>query len=255
MHYQTTCISFLILVLTCFAHPAVAQHDLEQTIRDTELVRLRLDLTDEDLRNLEHVGRLQMRIPEYFKNRVAAIQLRYVDTYLEKKIRVDGEPTTNKDIVHLTVDDILLERIRFQPVEYRVFEKNFSRVQINHEESEDPVFVANANEGFTDQEFGIRIADRLRLTARISLESKLNFASDLGNIQIGWNDIDEMTFAADEALKATVNLKTGDILTGFIDLSELTIKTKWGHATIPVDDIRTILPNRQASLKDTGVSR
>ena len=255
MHYQTTCISFLILVLTCFAHPAVAQHDLEQTIRDTELVRLRLDLTDEDLRNLEHVGQLQMRIPDYFKNRVAAIQLRYVGTYLEKKIRVSGEPTTSEDITHLTVDDILMERIRFQPVEYRVFEKNFSRVQINYEESEDPVFVADANEGFTDQEFGIHIADRLRLTARISLESKLNFASDLGNIQIGWNDIDQMTFAADEALKATVHLKTGDILTGLVDLSELTIKTKWGQVTIPMDDIRTILPNRQASLKDIGVSR
>ena len=244
MYCQTICKAFLILTLTCFARSTFAQADSQQTARDTERVRLKIDLTDEDLNNLENVGRLRMRIPEYFKNRVAAIQLRYVDTYLEKKVRVTGEPAISDDIAHLTIDGLLLERVRFQPVEIRVFEKNFSSVQINYEESEDPAFVDEANEGFTDQEFVIQIANRFSLRARIGLDSGLNLASDIGKVQIGWNDIDQISFAEDEAQKATVNLKTGDVLTGLLDLSDLEIKTKWGQVTIPMADIRTILPNR-----------
>jgi len=131
-------------------------------------------LTDEDLNNLEHVGKLSMRIPEFFHNRVAAIQLRYVDTYLEEKVRVTGEPTIIEGSSHLTVDGLLLERLRFQPVEIRVFEKNFTRVQINYEETDEPIFVAGDNEGFTESEYGIQIANRFRLTSRISLENNQN---------------------------------------------------------------------------------
>lgn len=245
MYCQTICKTILILILTCFSRSAFAQSNSQKTTQDTERVRLKIDLTDEDLRNLEHAGRLRMRIPEYFKNRVAAIQLRYVDTYLERKVRVTGEPAISEDIAHLTIDGLLLERVRFQPVEIRVFEKNFSQVQINYEESEeDPAFVAEANEGFTEQEYDIQIAGRFNLIARISLEGRLSLASNIGKVQINWNDIDKMTFIENEELKATVNLKTGDILTGLVDLSDLRIKTKWGQVTIPMDDISVILPNK-----------
>ncbi len=244
MRCQLRHLAFLILIQTWFVCSGFAQSDSEAQARDRERVRLKIDLTDDDLRNLEHVGKLSMDIPKYFQNRVAAIQLRYVDTYSEERVRVIGEPAILSGASHLTVDSQLLERIRFQPVEVRVFEKNFTRVQINYEESSEPNFVTGDNEGFTELEYGIQVADRFLLKARIGLENKLSLASDIGKVQIDWNDIERLEFARGEELKATVDMKTGDKLSGLVDLSDLTIKTRWGLVTVPIGDISMILPTK-----------
>lgn len=206
-----------------------------------ERVRLTVDLSDQDLEQLRMDGRLRLRIPENYRNRIAAILLRYVDTYIHEKVRVSGEPKVSDNISQVRLGELMVERLRYQPIEFRVFEKNFNEVEIHYvAEPEVRIFVADDDQNLTRDEYQVQIVNRLKLNAKISKLEQLKLKSALGEFTIPWSDVDQVKFGDMGAASAKLFLKDGSALSGHLDIETLDIKTRWGKITIPAHDLSLI---------------
>ncbi len=244
--------SSAILLLTLFcatksltAQDAISvdknQDDYLDQYEPQERVRLNIDLSDQDLNQLKRDGRLRMRIPEYYKNRVAAILLRHVDTYRTEKVRVSGEPQVIEDASQVRIGELMVERLRYQPIEFRVFEKNFSEVEICYiAEPQTKIFVADEDQGLTREEYQIQIMDRFHLNAKISKFDKLKLETAFGVYTIRWEDVARIQFGEFGTASAKLFLDDGSAVSGRLEIETLDIKTRWGKITIPANDLSSI---------------
>lgn len=204
-------------------------------------VRLTVDLTQQDLAQLRRDGRLRLRIPEFYYNRVAAILLRYVDTYVNEKVRVSGEPKVFEDVSQVRLDELMVERLQYQPIEFRVFEKNFTEVEIHYvAEPLTRIYVADDDQELTREEYQVQIMNRLSLNAKISRMDQLKLNSDLGEFTIPWSKVDKVQFGELGAATAKLFLKDGSAVSGQLEIEALDIKTRWGKITIPANDLSLI---------------
>lgn len=246
-------VSVLVPVITVVAQDTHNQESKKETSPKSELakyldpfessnrVRLNIDLSDQDLAELKTRGRLQLRIPEYYENRVAAILLRHVDSYSNEKVRVDGEPRVMDDVSHVQMGELMVERLRYQPIEYRVFEKNFTYVEICFiEESQAKVFVADNDQSLTRDEYQIQIANRFNVNAKISKRNEIILNTSFGTHRVPWTRIDRIQFASSEVASAKLFLTDGSAVSGHLELEKLDLKTRWGKITIPAHDLRSI---------------
>lgn len=241
-----------LLALSILLLPAclVGQEDEKKPDDETEQVetftgperfRLNIDLCDRDLDQLQRDGRLRLRIPEFYKNRVAAILLRHVDTYLKEKVRVSGEPLVVDHASQVRMDELMLERLRFQPIEYRVFEKNFTEVEICYvDEPQTRIYVADDDSNLTPEAYQIQISNRLNLHAKISKLDQLKLTTAYGTYDVKWVDIEQVQFGEFGTASAKLFFKDGSAVSGHLEIETLDIKTRWGKITIPANDLSLI---------------
>lgn len=206
-----------------------------------ERFRLNIDLNDQDLDQLERDGRLRMRIPEYYNNKVSAILLRHVDSYLSEKVRVSGEPKVVENASQVRIGELMVERLRYQPIEFRVFEKNFNEVEICYiSEPQTKVFVAGEDQNLTREEYQVQIMNRFQLNAKISKFDQLKLETDFGVYTIRWEDISRIQFGGSGENSAKLFLNDGSAVSGRLEIEALDIKTRWGKITIPANDLSAI---------------
>ncbi len=200
-------------------------------------VRLTIDVTSEDLQRLQRDGRLQMRVHDFFEGRIAAILLRFNDPLMDKKVRVAGELEVNEKTCRVPVSQLMVERLLIQPIEFRVFVKDFSQVEILlvNEEPQDSYHQIEA--GITREEYDIRIGNRI-LQARISELDALMVTTDFGELKIPWDQVQSLKFGNRGLAK--VRVRNGTVVTGQLDLKELDMMTRWGRIKVPTDDLTII---------------
>lgn len=251
MNFQRLANSIIfIFFLLCPLSGVAQESELEQEQDATESIekfkplkrfRLKIDLSNQDLEQLKRDGRLRLRIPEFYENSVAAILLQHVDTYMTEKVRVSGEPKVVDDASQIRMDELMLERLQYQPIEFRVFEKNFSTVEICYiAEPQARVFVANEDDGLTREAYQIQIRNRLNLHAKISQLEKLKLNTDYGAYTINWSDVQQIQFGEFGTASAKLFLKDGSAVSGHLEIETLDIKTRWGKITIPANDLNSI---------------
>ena len=226
----------------------------QQTAADESLNKkfvLIMKLSDEQINRLRTTGTLSTSVPPRFVNRVRAIRFKKASSFRSDSLRVVGAKTEKNDrLMSVEIDNSVLERLAYQPVDLQVFESGYDVVQLKF----NPLgFVA----GKLPEEFQpvVDQAQTPYMYARInsqrgiygSLENFENLAikTQFGKVSVPSAEIAGIRFNDGNSKSVFVVLKKGDGFSGEIDLETITIKSRWGKQILKLSELESLTLNRE----------
>lgn len=228
--------------LTAFQHPS----DVDVNKKFV----LILKLNDNQINKLRIEGSLSTRIPPKFVNRVGAIRFQRRVSFLSDPLKVVGETTEKMDrSISVQVDNTILERLAYQPVDLMVYESGFDRVNLKF----NPLGMAAGKLPTEFQAFGkesgpivyARINSQRGIYGTLQNFETLSIETQFGKVDIPSKEIAGIRFNDGNASRAFVVLKKGDVFSGEIDLGSLSIQSRWGVRKLEIGELESITQSRE----------
>ena len=210
-----------------------------------------LKLNDQQIERLRLNGSLSTKVPPRFVNRVKAVRIKRATSFRSKPLSVAGARTQRSNrSVSLEIDNSVLERLAYQPVDIRIYETGFDLLRLK--------FNPRGNiAGELPQEFEpladqskapymyARINDRRGIYGSLVNFEALSIKTQFGQVKIPGGDISGIRFNDGDPKRAFVVLKKGDFFSGEIDFDSVTLKSRWGNQTLKVSELESLTLNRE----------
>lgn len=195
-----------------------------------------LNLDDRNLQTLVKQGSVSISIPQHLIGRVEAIVLRRPVVFKENKSIAFADAQLAGQQLIVDVDNSILGRIGYQPVQLNVYEPQFSSVVLkyvagNAEDSE-------KNLGDAEQDsplLKLTLKSGNGITGKIRGIQQLDLDSTLGKIAVKLSRVSKIQFR-DRGL-LNVQMTSGDLISGKLDEGKFVLISRWGTETIPLKDI------------------
>lgn len=236
----------LLLVGVTVNPPAVSafqsgQSSLEGGTEDKFVMVVKL--TDQQIQQMKVAGAIQTRVPRPLVGKVAAIKLVHASPFLRESISIEPTTTRRQTVLETTVDESVIDRLAYQPVEFKVYDSGFNTLLIRYI----PV-VAMLNEpknglniGFDDSPLMmIRLSGDRSILGYLDGLKTISVNGEVGKVSLATDKIAGMKFHIGDKDQAFVVLNSGDELTVNVDLEKVTILSRWGKTEVPVEDLDSI---------------
>ncbi|MFK7769777.1 MAG: hypothetical protein AB8B55_21395 [Mariniblastus sp.] len=236
--------SLTVLFLTSFRSANATQNSDQEQSKEPVVLVVKLNLSE--IRCLKETGVLQTTLPALLRNRVREIRIEAQTSFLKQAHKVQVKTDKRNRIVSVALDDEMLDRLDYQPIEFKIYESNFDRVAL--------VYKASQNRGravaraIADSDLFVRIDDQRGAVGAMVKPEKPQFKTSFGTVDIAWKQIAGIRFNADDnsAESVVVTLKKGDVFSATIDWKKLAVKTRWGIKELEVHQLESVTADRQA---------
>jgi len=188
---------------------------------------------------------LSTRIPPNLVNRVGKIRLKRSRSFLSRSLKVVGAQTEKKNgLVSVEIDNTILERLAYQPVEMSIYESGFNQVQLKFNplgsvagklpaEAQSPADLQAGPYMF------VRIDSKRGIYGLIKNFETLSIETQFGKVQIPTSELAGIRLNDGGVNKAFVVLKKGDFFTGKIDMETITVQSRWGDKEINLREVES----------------
>lgn len=203
-----------------------------------------LTLQDDSLRTLIQTGRVEIEIPTQLINNVDSVIIKRPFYFKEKRASDFADTELAGQKLFLNIDDAVVERIDYQPVELKVYESNFTSVILNYvgksrslRNSKEPGDAATDSPMMT-----VELRSGKGIRGRIQGMKTLKIDSSIGIIDVPFARSKSISVRKDGELK--VEMLNGDLISGSIDGGKIKLLNRWGTETIKMSDISTLTVRR-----------
>lgn len=204
-----------------------------------------LTLEDDSLATLVNTGRVEIEIPTPLINNVESVIIKRPFYFKEKRASDYGETELNGRRLLLNIDESVIERIDYQPVELKVYETGFTSVVLRYVgyakalgNRKDPGDAATDSPVLT-----VKLKSGKGIRGRIRGMKVLDIDSTLGKIKVAFSRADKINVRKDGEL--IVDMSNGDRISGSIDGGEIELLNRWGTETIQMSDISSLTVRQQ----------
>ena len=225
----------LICLVTLFSCVAVISNVSAATEPD-ERISAVIELQDADVASLKQTGFFKMAIPPSYRERIASVILKRPVRFKDESAVSYNNVDRRSGTVAISVDDSTIEQIDYQPVELKIYESGFSNIVVRYEpgNATPPSKPSEKDSGV----FVTTLSNSKTLTGRLAGMKDFSIKSGLGKVKVDLEKVSEISF--DEDGKATVQMTSGDQLSGEINFSDITINSRWGAEDLKIADIARI---------------
>ncbi|QEG21118.1 hypothetical protein [Mariniblastus fucicola] len=199
-----------------------------------------MTLDDASLKTLLRDGRVEIEVPTPLINSVESVIIKRPFYFKDKHASDFADAKLAGHRLVLNVDDSVVERIDYQPVELKVYETGFTSVVLNY---------VGKTSSLTDRKIGDADADsplltvKLKsgkgITGRIKGMKSLKMDSTLGRITVSFARTSKI-FVRDNG-ELNIEMANGDLISGTIDGGQIELINRWGSETIDMSDVAALL--------------
>lgn len=199
-----------------------------------------LTLQDNSLETLIQTGRVEIEIPTQLINNVDSVIIKRPFYFKEKRASDFADTELAGQRLFLNIDDAVVERIDYQPVELKVYESDFTSVVLR--------YIGKSRSLRNSKEPGDAVTDSPMMTVklksgkgirgRIRGMKTLKIDSTLGSIDVPFARSKNISVRKDGELK--IEMLNGDLISGSIDGGKINLINRWGTETIEMSDISTL---------------
>ena len=205
-----------------------------------------LKLNDNQINKLRVEGSLVTRIPPKLVNRVGKIRFQGPSSFLSKSLKVDGAKTLKKArLVSVEVDNSILERLPYQPVELSIYESGFDRVRLKFNPlgsvaGKLPTETKPSDGPLTGPHMFVRINSKQGLYGLLKDFETFPITTQFGKVKIPTSELAGIRLNDGDAKQAFVVLKKGDVFSGQIEMETITVQSRWGDKKIKLSDVESL---------------
>ena len=208
------------------------------------------NLTDQQINRLRSTGSLSTRVPPKYVNRVKAIRFKKSHSFRSDSLRVAGVKTEkSRRSVAVEIDNSVLERLAFQPVDLQIFESGFDVVRLKFnprgnvagklpEEFPPPADLSKVPFMYA------RIDSRRGIYGTLENLEALPIKTQFGAVKVPIAEIAGIRFNDGDPTRVFVVLKKGDVFSGEINLDSITLKSRWGEQALKVSELESLTLNQ-----------
>jgi len=214
-----------------------------------------LTLQDSSLETLIQTGRVEIEIPTQLINNVDSVIIKRPLYFKDKRASDFADTELAGQKLFLNVDDAVVERIDYQPVELKVYESGFTSVVLNYigksrslRNSKEPGDAATDSPIMT-----VKLRSGKGIRGRIQGMKTLKIDSSIGIIDVPFARSKSISVRKDGELK--IEMLNGDLISGSIDGGKIKLLNRWGTETIKMSDISTLTVRRTGEQKTRKQNR
>ena len=208
-------------------------------------------LSDQQINRLRLTGSLSTRIPPKFVNRVGAIRFKRTSSFRGDALKVSGAKTEKSNrSMSVEIDNSVLERLAYQPVDLRIYESGFDVVELKFNPlgivaGELPEeFQPSVDQGQAPYMYA-RINSQRGIYGSLENFETLAIKTQFGKVSVPSAEIAGIRFNDGSANRAFVVLKKGDVFSGEIELDSIAVKSRWGDQTLKLTELESLTLNRE----------
>ena len=225
-----------------------ASNEQQSNPEPTKLT-LTIDMDANKLAVLRQTGSLQVGIPQAYQGRVDAVRIKREVSFKSDDFALNNSVDKLGNTVTVSIDDVLLDQLDFQPIKAKIYYSGFSSVTLTYTKREagDPV-------GLAERENKPTIADSTRVFARVDDKrglygwmtglAKLKLNSEFGEVFIDSTDIAGIKFNANGSGGVAIRLHSGATISGYVDFDEITMKCSWGTQKLSLKELDSVVSDR-----------
>jgi len=201
-----------------------------------------ITLDDQKLQTLLQQGTAQIAIPPRLVNSVESVIIQRPIYFKDAKAKVFAEAQLDGRRLIVNVDQAVIERIDYQPVELKVYEAGFSSVILRYNPNSKPLTQARSKgDPETDSPLlSVRLRSGKGISGSIRGMKKLTIESaTLGAISIELAGTNKISVRQNGEL--SVELANGDLISGKFDGEQINLINQWGEETIDLSDVSSLI--------------
>ena len=194
---------------------------------------------------------LKTKVNPNLINKIEAVRFQAPTSFLDDPIYIDPKTDKRNRALATIIDQTVLDRLEYQPVEMKIYDSNFSSVVVVLAQPKKnaiqsiPDQLAKPPQGPNDSRpFFVRINSRRGISGTIKNIQAIEIKTDFGEIELPLIQVRGIRFKSVEGNKESTNafvvLRNGDTLSGKISLDTLEIKSRWGERELKVREIESL---------------
>ena len=225
----------LICLLALFGSVAGIS-DVSAATESDENISAVIELQDADIASLKQTGFFKMAIPPSYRERISSVTLKRPIRFKDESAVSYNDVDRRSGTIAISVDDSTLEQIDYQPVELKIYESGFSNIIVRYQPGNStPASKPSKKDSGV---FITTLSNSKSITGRLAGMKEFSIKSGLGKVDVDLEEVSEISF--DEDGKATVQMSSGDQLSGEINFKNITINSRWGAEDLKIADITRI---------------
>lgn len=197
-------------------------------------------LDDPGLNSLLEKGSLEIPVPHQLVNSIDSVSIKRPIYFKDRQVAEFANATLVQKKLVVDIDDAIIERIDYQPIDLKVYETGFDRIVLRYvglskgrsnaksvgdPQTDSPVLLVKLKSGK-----GIR--------GRIKGQKSIRLDSTLGAIEVAVDATRKIEAGQDNSL--TVVMRNGDRISGKVDFEKIELLTLWENETIALSDIESL---------------
>lgn len=218
----------------------------DESDKPNKKLRMNLKLDFQRINTIRSAGSISSVIPPKNRDRVGAIRLQQPTSFLSKPlVIVEAKANVSNGTLYVEVDNTILERLPYQPVELRIYDTGFNAITLKFNPKgmvagklpeevivqpgpkDSPILYVsiNGNRGIYGVLEGFK---------------ELDVKAEFGKIKIPVDTIAGIRFNTGPDNQTYIVLKKGDSFSGKIELEKITISTRWGKRDLKVANLESV---------------
>ena len=253
-----------VLLLLILAATAVAQQESrrgtgiingEQVVGPLPGFKAVVLLSDSRLLSLRQNGALSIPVPSQLE-RVQSVVLKRPAYFKSTKTSVYAESRLTGQSMEVSIDESILDRIDYQPVEMKVYESGFSSILLRYVGGTERVRKQNLKVGDpkTDSPLvRVMLTNGNSIAGRIKGLRRLDFKSQIGDLKVDLKRIGEIEIIKPGKMK--ISMPNGDQISANIARTSIELLNRWENETLEMKSIDRIVIQRNATTASNPINR
>lgn len=209
-----------------------------------------ITLDDQRLQTLLQQGTAEIAIPPNLVNHVESVIIQRPIYFKDTKAKVFADARLSGQRLVVDVDQSVIDRIDYQPVELRVYEAGFSSVILKYRAIAKAATkaVATADPKTDSPTLSVRLRSGKGISGSIRGMKKLTIDSTLGVISIELARTNRIFVRKNGELN--VELTNGDLISGKWEDSQIVLINQWGEETIELSSVSALIIGNASPLNN-----
>ena len=201
-------------------------------------------LDNAKLDSLLQTGNLEVGIPPQLVNSIDSVIIKRPIYFKEKKASGFADAELQGTGLAVAIDDSVIERIDYQPVELRVYEAGFSKVILKYVGiTGQRISLEGIGDPKTDSPFlTVKLKSGKGIAGRIRGMQAMNLDSTLGQISVAFSKTTKILVGKKGELN--IEMTNGDLISGTIDGGKIELLNRWDNETIDLADVAALIVDR-----------
>jgi len=225
--------------------PGMTSAQGEEVVGRTSGFSAVVTLDDTKLDSLLRNGLIEVNVPVQLKHSIDSVILKRPIYFKEKKAVGFADAELAGRSLEVKVDDEIIDRIDYQPIELKVYETGYSSVILRY-----IGLAGNRNRGLsnigdpkTDSPvLTVKLKSGKGIAGRISGMQSLDINSTIGQIRVSFAKTNKILVG--EKGELNIEMINGDLISGTINGGKIELLNRWENETIDLATVAALVVQR-----------
>ena len=226
--------------------PGMSNSNGEEIVGNRSGFEAIVTLNDANLQTLLKRGQLEVSIPQHLVNSVDAVIVRRPVYFKDSMATKFATAQLSGHQLIVDIDQSMIERIDYQPVQLKVYESGFSSVVLKCNKRVAPNKKTKLpGDPATDSPMlTVKMRSGNGIDGRIEGIKKLSLNSSIGKISIDLDRTQQITVRNGGELG--IEMTNGDMISGTVSSDKFVLLNRWSDETIKLSEVSALVIHHEA---------